>query len=214
VKKELQQMLIQQRKWPENVKPIVTQYALKDIFNTDETALFYNAQLKRIRKLKEQNCQEGNRYKERVTVLLCCNADGSKKLHPLIVGKFKKPHCLKWLKYYPCDYKSSKNVWVTGRLFRQWLVSFKRKMACQIRNVLLLMDHCVAHYNKGLIQKHAPLVPTAKHHQLHATTRPGHQILHEMRVLKESSAFSVARNRQECTHRRHKKMEHAGCHVK
>jgi hypothetical protein len=27
-------------KWQENVKPIVTQYALKDIFNLDEMALF------------------------------------------------------------------------------------------------------------------------------------------------------------------------------
>jgi hypothetical protein len=27
-------------KWRQNVKPIVTQYAAKDIFNMDETALF------------------------------------------------------------------------------------------------------------------------------------------------------------------------------
>jgi hypothetical protein len=46
-------------------------------------------------------------------VLLCCNADGSEKLHPLIVRKFEKPYCLKGLKHYPCNCKSSKNAWVT-----------------------------------------------------------------------------------------------------
>jgi hypothetical protein len=39
---------------------------------------------------------------------LCCNADRSKKLHPLIISKFEKPHFFKCLRYYPCDFKLSK----------------------------------------------------------------------------------------------------------
>jgi hypothetical protein len=90
----------------------ITQYAPKDIFNLEETALFYNAQPRRTLALKGQNCQGGKGYKDRVTVLLCCNAGGSKKLCPLIVGKFEKPHCLKCLKHWPCKYKSSKTIWM------------------------------------------------------------------------------------------------------
>ena len=48
-------------KWRENVKPIITQYAL-DIFNLDEMALFYNAQPKRTLALKGEKG-----YKDRVT---------------------------------------------------------------------------------------------------------------------------------------------------
>ena len=94
--------------WRENVKPTITQYALKDIFNPDEMALFYNAQPKRALALKGEKCQGGKGYKDRVTVLLCCSIDGSEKLHPLIVRKFEKPRCLKGWRHYPCEYKSSK----------------------------------------------------------------------------------------------------------
>jgi hypothetical protein len=80
-------------KWRENVKPIVTQYAPNDIFNRDEMALFYNAQPERTLALKGQKCQGGKGYKDCVTFLLCCNAGGSEKFRPLIVGKFEKPCC-------------------------------------------------------------------------------------------------------------------------
>jgi hypothetical protein len=102
-------------------------------------ALFCNVQLIRTLALKGEKCQRGRGYEDRMTVLVCCNADGSEKLCPLIVSKFEKPHCLKGLRHYPCYYKSSKSMWVTGRLFREWLFGFERKMACQKRTVLLQM---------------------------------------------------------------------------
>jgi Tc5 transposase DNA-binding domain. len=39
-------------KWQENVKPIVTQHVPKDIFNLDETAVFYNVQKRRTLNMK------------------------------------------------------------------------------------------------------------------------------------------------------------------
>jgi len=75
------------------VNPFVTQYTLKDIFDLDKTALFYNAQPKTTPVLKGEKCQGGTRYKDHVTILLCCSA-GGKKLHPLIVRQFEKPHSL------------------------------------------------------------------------------------------------------------------------
>jgi hypothetical protein len=74
----------------------------------------------------------------------------------LIAGKFEKPHCLKDLKHYPCNYKSCKNTWVTERLFREWLVSVEREMAGQNRNALLILDHYSAHSDEGLN-------PTSRH---------------------------------------------------
>jgi hypothetical protein len=40
-----------------------------------------------------------------VTMLLYCNADGSEKLRPLVVGKL-----LHERRAVPCDYKASKNA--------------------------------------------------------------------------------------------------------
>jgi hypothetical protein len=58
-------------KWHKNVTPIIKQYAPKNIFNMDETALFYNAYLKRILAIKGERCHGGKAYKDRVTMLLC-----------------------------------------------------------------------------------------------------------------------------------------------
>lgn len=98
-------------------------------------------------------------------------------------------------------------------MFREWLVSFKGQVTCQNRTVTLWMDHCVAHNNDGLTLKHAPIVPTGKRHQLHATTGPGHHLLCETNVLKLSSALLV-KNRLECSRRRSKKMRHLQCLVR
>jgi hypothetical protein len=46
---------------------------------------------------------------------------------------------------------------MTEKLFKEWLVSFERKIACQNRNVLLLMAQCAAH-NEGLTLKHVRLL--------------------------------------------------------
>jgi hypothetical protein len=44
------------------VRPIITQYTLKDIFDLDKTALFYNAQPKTAVVLKGEKCQGGKQY--------------------------------------------------------------------------------------------------------------------------------------------------------
>jgi hypothetical protein len=102
----------------------------------DKTALFYNVQPKRTLDINGERCHGGKAYKDRVTVLLCCNADGSEKHGPLVVGRFEKPRCMKGMQHYPFDYKASKNAWVTGKIFREWLLCLERKMASINRNVL------------------------------------------------------------------------------
>jgi hypothetical protein len=36
---------------------------------------------------------------------------------------------MKGMKHYCCDCKVSKNAWVTGKIFREWLLCLERKMA-------------------------------------------------------------------------------------
>jgi hypothetical protein len=69
-------------KWRENVAPIIEQ----DIFNMDKMAMFYNVQPKRTLDIKGERCDGRKAYKDKVTVLLYFNADGSEKLWPLVCG--------------------------------------------------------------------------------------------------------------------------------
>jgi hypothetical protein len=51
-------------------------------------------------------------------------------------------------------------------------------------------------------------------HHLHIATGPGHHVLYQTNVPEVCSALFVARNRQVCSCRRHKKMECLGCHMR
>jgi hypothetical protein len=77
-----------------------------------------------------------------------------KKIFPSINSKFEKPHGLKASRHYSYDYKSHKKTRVTGRFSIECLVSFEKKIAHQDRNMLLLMEPCAAHNEKGTTLKH------------------------------------------------------------
>ncbi|XP_045035833.1 jerky protein homolog-like [Daphnia magna] len=77
------------------------------------TYLAYNESRKTVRGTKALKA------KDRVTLVLCVNADGTCKVDPLIVGSAVKPHCFR---DSPCPvpYINQKNAWVDSLVYRQW----------------------------------------------------------------------------------------------
>ena len=67
-------------------------YAHKDIFNTDDTGLYYRALPNRSLVIKVNPRKGIKTSKERMTVLLACSAAGE-KLTPLVIGKALNPRC-------------------------------------------------------------------------------------------------------------------------
>ena len=84
---------------------VKSKFSPRDIFNLDEAGVFFNMIPERTYNIKGQNCHGGEKSKQRVTVVLICNADGSEKLRPWIIGKFKNPRCFKNIdmSLLPCD---------------------------------------------------------------------------------------------------------------
>ncbi|XKL63967.1 hypothetical protein PGB90_006331 [Kerria lacca] len=70
---------------------------------------------------KDEKCSGGKLNKERLTVLLCANSNGSEKLPPLVIGKSVKPRCFKNVRRLPCEYRAQCKAWMTGELFSTWL---------------------------------------------------------------------------------------------
>ena len=72
--------------WSERLKTICQGYALKDIFNADETGLFYSALPTRSMAVKVVNTSGKKMSKERITVLLACSTIGEKlTLQPILI---------------------------------------------------------------------------------------------------------------------------------
>ena len=73
--------------WKERLPLIIGKYAPNDVYNADETGLFFKALPDRSLVMAKETCKGGKRSKERFTVLLCTNMTGTDKLQPLIIGK-------------------------------------------------------------------------------------------------------------------------------
>jgi len=115
------------REWRKHVKTIVIQHAPQHIFNLDETPHFYNSQMKRTLALKGKKCQVRKWHKDRIMVLLCFSAHGTKKICPSIVSKFEKPHGLKALRHYP--YHTKRHGWLEYFIVSAWSLFRKKRLA-------------------------------------------------------------------------------------
>ena len=132
--------------WQEVTLPsLLADFAPEDVFNVDETGLFFKLLPDSTLAFKGETCHGGKRAKERITVLVGGNADGSEKLPLLVIGKSKNPRCFKSVHSLPVDYTASKKAWMNSEIFMNWLQKMNRRFVQQSRNVLFIVDNCPAH---------------------------------------------------------------------
>jgi hypothetical protein len=77
----------------ERLREIISEYNLDDVYNADEMALFFRMPPNAT--LATGKTSGTKRDKTRITILLACNATGSVKLQPLVIGKAAHPQCFR-----------------------------------------------------------------------------------------------------------------------
>ncbi len=134
-----------------HIRIILDQYALADIYNMDETRLFYRMQADNSFATRQLKGPKQN--KERITITICSNADGSNKLPLWIIGKSFCPRCFKNINIdnLDCKYHANKNAWMTQNIFKLWLTAFDRRM--DGRKVILFLDNYSAHIKDDDLEK-------------------------------------------------------------
>lgn len=133
--------------WKGRLDSITEGYAPKDIFNMDETGLFFRALPTKTLALKSVQCKGGKLAKERLTVALCVNGAGEKE-QPLVIGKSLTPRCFKNADatiLASVTYRANKKAWMTTSIFEEWLLNLDKKMGHQKRNILLFLDNATCH---------------------------------------------------------------------
>lgn len=132
--------------WKENELPkIIEDFEPHNIFNADETGLFYKCLPDKTFALQSESCHGGKYSKQRLTVMCATNMDGSEKLPLFVIGKSKNPRCFKNIKSLPVIYRGNKKAWMTSVLFEEWLMQLDEKFIGEGRKVLLLVDNCPSH---------------------------------------------------------------------
>lgn len=74
--------------WKERLSSVIDKFDPNDIYNADETGLFFKALPNRSLVTAKDTCKGGKRSKELFTVLLSTNMTDTDKLQPLVIGKF------------------------------------------------------------------------------------------------------------------------------
>lgn len=70
---------------------LLKKYCERDVFNADESGLFFKCLPDKTLTFKNQKCHGGKNSKQRVTLMLAANMVGSEKLKILLIGKSAKP---------------------------------------------------------------------------------------------------------------------------
>jgi hypothetical protein len=124
---------------------ILKRFQPKDIYNADETGLFFQSLPNRSLVQKGESCSGGKESKNRLTVLVCANMSGCDKVPLFVIGRSLKPRCFKGVKSLPCQYTANKKAWMTGDLFTEWLRKLDASMRRQKRKIALILDNAPCH---------------------------------------------------------------------
>lgn len=130
---------------------ITTGYCLDQIFNCDETGLYYKMLPGRTLATVHNEPSGAKKAKERVTINACSNVTGTIKLPLLFIGKAKNPRCFKGIdkSTLPVLYRNQKNAWVDTELFDDWFKnSFVPYAKVKLMDLglepkaILILDNC------------------------------------------------------------------------
>ncbi|GBL84871.1 Tigger transposable element-derived protein 6 [Araneus ventricosus] len=136
----------------ETISKILKDYKPENIFNADETALFFNVCLKETLTFKKEKCFGRKQSKARLTVMLGANKIGHQKLRPLVIGRSKNPKSFKGVKSLGVDYDFNKKSWMTSEICEKRVQKLDKLMIAECRKIAFVFDNCPA-YPKEINQK-------------------------------------------------------------
>ncbi|XP_042768073.1 tigger transposable element-derived protein 1-like [Panthera leo] len=101
-------------------------YLPEQVFNCDETGLFWKEMPERTHIMEEESAVPGHRpVKDRLTLLFCANASGDFKVKPLLVYHSENPRAFRKCRVQKSQlnvmWRSNSKAWVTRILFVEWV---------------------------------------------------------------------------------------------
>ena len=127
------------------VRELCSQYERRNILNMDETGLNWKQSPNRTLATQPQSGSKQN--KDRITLVLTTDADGSQYYEPWVISRSKNPRCFKNInrRSLRVHYRYNKSKWMTGLICEEYLQWLDNKMRGEGRKVLLLMDNFSGH---------------------------------------------------------------------
>jgi hypothetical protein len=104
------------------IAPLLEEYPLQDIFNTDESALFWRSQQRSSIVMPGEDGRGRKGSKQRVSILTTANSTGTdEKLKILLIGRAKLPRSFRGVKTLPFDYEHNSKAWMLSGVWERFL---------------------------------------------------------------------------------------------
>ena len=135
--------------WFKILPDLIKGYDWSEIFNADETALFFKVLPNKTLYFSGVPCNSIKQIKERLSLLLAANWSGSEKLMPLVIGKSKNPRCFKQINKtnLPVLYRNNNKAWMNAVIFKEWLIKLDKKFKNENRKIIMFLDNFSGHHD-------------------------------------------------------------------
>ena len=118
--------------WQQQVfHPLLRQFSTEDVFNLDETGLFWRLLPNKTMSFKGERCTGEKKSKHRITLLAGVNMSGTEKFPLLAISKSNRPRDFK-NKEIPVKYKANTKAWMTAKLFEDVLREWNGRLGQQV----------------------------------------------------------------------------------
>lgn len=130
--------------WTATTLPnLLQRFSPADVFNGDETGLFWKLTPQRTLAFVGEKCHGGKHSKERITVFVAASMTGE-KLPLMIIGKSERPRAFR-NKHVPLEYTNNSKAWMTSSIFEDHMRKIDRRMTAANRKIVMVVDNCPAH---------------------------------------------------------------------
>uniref|UniRef100_A0A4W3IPE2 HTH CENPB-type domain-containing protein n=1 Tax=Callorhinchus milii TaxID=7868 RepID=A0A4W3IPE2_CALMI len=130
----------------EKLHDILQRYEAKDIYNADETGLFWQMLPEKSLGFAWRDSHHRSKQpKTQIMLLVGANMDGSDKLPLYTIGKNMWPRAFKNFHRLPLEYSANKKAWMTSVMFEGWLKKLDWRIGQENRKVAMILDKCSAH---------------------------------------------------------------------
>ena len=128
------------------LKTRINKYSPHNIYNIDESALFWKS--RPTRTISSNNLKGFKNNKQRITFAVCVNSTGTHKFKPIIINYSAKPRSLRNNKILEeVYYYNNRSAWMTRSIFEDVLTIFDT----QVNNkILIICDNFSGHKNINL----------------------------------------------------------------
>ena len=131
------------------LQEILKNYSPEDIWNCDETAVFWKLEPKRT--IAHASVFGKKRPKDRFTAMLTCNSIGE-KLPVLFIHKFENPRSLRGMSKnsLPVWYYWNSKAWMQRSIFKHYLERVNSIMYRREKIIILLLDNASSHNSDNI----------------------------------------------------------------